>query len=931
MLGVPPAQNLLGVAGTHIRNLDPQVVLAGLSADESTPGGHDRPVLDLGERLWMRVATLPIDEAGAPNPIALALGGAGDGQHVPLSILIRHTDTHGTRMFVSGGHVATTERIRLQLAPACSVTMTKPPPIPRTWVGVGVRYRLQAELGHAGDASGDRHVPLLERLTTIAGEWAVVISFDHVRQLEVRDAQRSAVRLSQLAADNLTSTRQESSSRSVTTVSAEWKRVQDWTTAILDHLAEGGAEGFWQTATWAFARDAWTASEVVAALRGAVPTAMGRRFMAFDAPAVPEGGETPVSLLTTTEAARIFDTPRASSPGLAVGFRPPASRRPDASPHPIDLGTYWSTDMPATIGLADLEGHAFVTGTTGSGKTSTLHRLLAEVWNAHRVPFLVIDPVKDEYSDVAPLFRGGIRVVTGSELSMNILSPGPGEDIRQHVTQVAQAFKGAFTMPSPTPYVVTQLFDEVATQHGGPAGTDLHDVRDAVEGLVGKLGYAAEARSNIRASLLTRLNLLLAPTRAHRFAWTESSMIEDLFTAPTVITLRDLVDEEERAFLVLLLSLATWSRARQRTVTRPVEHVLVLEEAHRVLPEVQNLTVDPERGSARVASSQLLTSMLAEVRSFGEQVIVVDQSPSKVSSDVVRNTNLKIVHRTVSADDQQTMAAAVGLPAKDAALLGSLARGQAVISTRRETAPQTVAISLATPHDQAARVRKVKRQSATWPCCDGRSPEQHYRAWQSAAHAEPFTALFLLGCRVGTDEAGETARDRVSARLAQLETGIGASAHCLAWAGLRRLLVAERRLGLLPSAIAMSAQLDAIFSIWLDESPASTDAARSHGVPITGKAKICPDCETACHVRIPAWAWLQTGPRTGLSALAFGNWRAELPSIGDWTKAEHRRMQALLGRDGALRVVRCQIHQSIRHYNLGPEVADDLLRRTGIR
>ena len=259
-------------------------------------------------------------------------------------------------------------------------------------------------------------------------------------------------------------------------------------------------------------------------------------------------------------------------------------------------------------------------------------------------------------------------------------------------------------------------------QHGGPAGTELHDVRDAVDALVTKLGYAAEAESNIRASLLTRLNLLLAPPRAHRFAWPESTMLDQLFAKPTVVTLADLVDEEERSFLVLLLALATWGRARKREAKRPVEHLLVLEEAHRVLPEVQDLSSDPERGSAKTASSQLLTSMLAEVRSYGQQVVVVDQSPSKVATDVVRNTNLKIVHRTVAADDQKVMAAAVGVPENEASLFGSLSRGQAVISTRHETAPQTVAISLTASFDTAARARKVQRKPPQWPCCEGRSP-----------------------------------------------------------------------------------------------------------------------------------------------------------------------------------------------------------------
>src|SRR5690606_29426427 len=99
---------------------------------------------------------------------------------------------------------------------------------------------------------------------------------------------------------------------------------------------------------------------------------------------------------------------------------------------------------------------------------------------------------------------------------------------------------------------------------------------------------------------------------------------------------------------------------------------------------------------------------------------------------------------------------------------------------------------------------------------------------------------------------GDETRERVSARLAQLEVGVGASAHCLAWAGLRRLLVAERNLGLLPSAIAVDTQLEKLFSIWHVDDQASVASAKSHGVPTTGKAKICPDCGMACYVRVPA-------------------------------------------------------------------------------
>jgi len=73
-------------------------------------------------------------------------------------------------------------------------------------------------------------------------------------------------------------------------------------------------------------------------------------------------------------------------------------------------------------------------------------------------------------------------------------------------------------MPSPTPYVVTQLFDRVAMLPSGGSGMSLFDVRDMVPALISSLGYAPEQESNIRAALMTRLNLLLAPTRAHDIA-----------------------------------------------------------------------------------------------------------------------------------------------------------------------------------------------------------------------------------------------------------------------------------------------------------------------------------------------------------------------------------------------------------------------------
>ena len=194
--------------------------------------------------------------------------------------------------------------------------------------------------------------------------------------------------------------------------------------------------------------------------------------------------------------------------------------------------------------------------------------------------------------------------------------------------------------------------------------------------IVASLGYAGEPQANIRAIIATRLDLLLSPLRAARLCWPDSTMISRLMSGPAVVTLADLGDDEERSFLVLVLTMAVRAMARLRGAVGGVRHLLVLEEAHRVIPDIPP-SADPEATSAAKVSADLLSGMLAEVRAYGEQVLVVDQSPSRVSPEVLRNTNLKIVHRVVHPDDQVQVAGAMSMLAQEGRGLGLLRAGQA--------------------------------------------------------------------------------------------------------------------------------------------------------------------------------------------------------------------------------------------------------------
>ena len=919
------AIEILGLADASIH--DAASSLATLGADHDIDAHTAPRRLDAGT--WLSLTALPTGDGTVAGPFLDVLRAANGGLLASLQVLVLHSEQTGTRIWLSAGHPQLRDRMRRQLAPACDVSVADPPQDWRRWPSTGLRFRLQPETGDQTSA-GQQRAGVLERLTSVEGDWGVLLDLSSVHPVELRDARQAALALAARAADSVTSTRQEASTRSVTVVSAEWTRVGTWTEAVLDQLAESGAEGAWKAGTWIASPDEWTAAEVTAALRGAPSDVGTRRFAAYDAPVQSApGASEPTSFLTSREVGSFLCPPRASSPGIAVRASPPASRRPVTGERSLAMGSYWGTSMPAAIGIDDLEGHVFVTGSTGAGKTTTLHRLLSEAWNKHRVPFLVIDPVKDDYSGAASAFDGGLQVVTGKSLSLDLMRPNGADSAQDHLVKIAQAFRGAFSMPSPTPYVVTQVFDRIIDQPGGPEGTTLFDVRDVVDTVVSGLGYAPEAESNIRASLLTRLELLLAPARAQRFVWPDATMVDSLLQRPSVVTLADLVDDEERSFLVLVLALAVWAKARARSDGRPVAHLLVLEEAHRVLPEVRP-DAPEDAGTARRASAELLTAMLAEVRSHGEQVVVVDQSPSRVASDVIRNTNTKLVHRVVAPEDQRTMAAAVGVPAEDAGLFGAPARGQVVVSTRRLSAPQTIAFPVAPPGVAAAGARPVQRSSPRWPCCAGRSPERHFRAWRANAAAEVPMALFLIGARLGVGDGGDDLRDGAAATLLAAERSLASRSSCLAWSGLRRLLVAERRTGVLASAAAVDDQLAHLYAMWASEHPATHLTAHRLGVPRTGLATTCPDCGTSCGVRVPAGVLTRSGPRTGPAALASVNWRSELSGVEDWARGEIARLTALTGPTGARTVVRCQIHQVVRRHRLPSDVADLLIRRAGL-
>lgn len=85
--------------------------------------------------------------------------------------------------------------------------------------------------------------------------------------------------------------------------------------------------------------------------------------------------------------------------------------------------------------------------------------------------------------------------------------------------------------------------------------------------------------------------------------------------------------------------------------------------------------------------------MIAEMRSYGQGVMIAEQIPTKLAPDVIKNTSNKIIQRLVAADDQNLVASTIGLNDKDALYIGSLTVGEALCHKEGMSLPVKVTIN----------------------------------------------------------------------------------------------------------------------------------------------------------------------------------------------------------------------------------------------
>ena len=452
---------------------------------------------------------------------------------------------------------------------------------------------------------------------------------------------------------------------------------------------------------------------------------------------------TPIS---TKELSLATSLPRRDVPGLrfvktAVRFaNNPAEVKDKKSKSPlgsiVDTGIIQSTTYD--IDVNSLVRHALITGITGSGKSTTCKRLLSKAMKRD-IPVMVIEPAKDDYvrwairynEQLPPdqqnkrfkIYMPGLTDFEGyplEQLKLNLFEParakGAPVDLLQHSETAATLLNACLPSEEVIPILIEETVYETISTYALKNNRDFDDglikplesYPKAVE-LIGNAVYLMEKKTyedrvkeNMKEILKTRFTSLTRGMRGKILNVKKSTDFSELFSSNVIINISKMSGSKDKALIMSLLMQAlyeyrvscyTYDQSdREKAQKNQLLHLALIEEAHNVLLKPND---NQSSGSPQRAAADLFGNMLSEVRGYGQGLVVVDQVPTRLIDDVIKNTNYKIVHRITAPDDQAIMASCMAFRDDQKYIIPALEAGYAIICGDMDDAAAWVKIPMA--------------------------------------------------------------------------------------------------------------------------------------------------------------------------------------------------------------------------------------------
>ena len=420
---------------------------------------------------------------------------------------------------------------------------------------------------------------------------------------------------------------------------------------------------------------------------------------------------TGTSLINSSELAMMIGLPRKSVPGLPVVehaslAKEVVSYSGNKNSREIELGCIFDYGMEypenrVTLKQKSLTQHVFVTGSTGCGKSETVYKLIDEA-RVTGAKFLVIEPAKGEYKNVfgnVPVFGTNPKMTRLLRINPFRFPTGNnGIHVLEHVDRLVEIFNVCWPMYAAMPAVLKKAVLACYEKCGWDLinsnnryATELFptfaDLQQELVQTINESAYSEEVKSNYTGSLVTRVESLTNGINGEIFASTD--LKDDvLFDENAIIDLSRVGSLETKSLImgILIMRLGEYRMSTAKEANSGLQHITVLEEAHNILKRTS--TEQSMEGSNVTGKSvEMITNAIAEMRTYGESFVIVDQSPTSVAPAAIKNTNTKIIMRLPDGDDRKITGKAVSMKDNQIDEIAKLPTGVAVVYQNDWVAP----------------------------------------------------------------------------------------------------------------------------------------------------------------------------------------------------------------------------------------------------
>jgi uncharacterized protein len=523
-------------------------------------------------------------------------------------------------------------------------------------------------------------------------------------------------------------------------------------------LQRGLSTGFWRITILAGGRDQPSAARIAGLLCAStdldgLPYAVSPAPFGPGSTPEPGGDAVPASPFygSTQFLAALARPPESEMPGVRLALRPefdvtpeaaaqgspvqPAGCGPRSASPGIELGQILDRNLrtagPLVLPRDSLNRHVFVCGATGAGKSQTVRSLL-EAATRQGIPWLVVEPAKAEYRLMAARLPDAevIRIRPGEPdaiaAGLNPLEPavdqaGSRFPLQTHADLVRALFIASFRSEEPFPQVLSAALGRVYEDSGwdlalgepadgghAAAYPTLTALQRAAERVVSEIGYSQRVTDDVLGFIRVRLASLRHGTTGRFLEGGHPIDFAALLARNVVLEIEDVGDDADKAFLMgtVLIRLAEHLRLAHRTSPAGapgLRHLTVVEEAHRLLRRAGSGD-EPGGGGAAGHAVEMFAGLLAEIRAYGEGLIIAEQIPARLVPDVIKNTAVKIVHRLPAADDRDAVGATMNATPAQSRYLVTLPPGQAAVFSDGMDFPILARVKDGTAREAAAPV-----------------------------------------------------------------------------------------------------------------------------------------------------------------------------------------------------------------------------------